>query len=95
MKKIFDEKPEILKEVERNGFKVFSTGKMNINIIGVRHPHQIPDVFNDWIHILWKEGEKWISYKFKCTLDPNLFLNSPMRRDRTAIVKHPQQLEQV
>lgn len=93
MKHIFDEKPEILKEVEKHGFKVFSTGEMNINIIGVRHPHQIPDVFNDWIHILYKDGERWISYKFQCTLDPGIyFLNSPMRKDGTAIVKHPQQI---
>jgi hypothetical protein len=93
MKKTFTEKPPILKEVEKYQFKIFETGEMNINIIGARHPHQIPDIFNDYLHVIWKEGDTWIQYKFECTLDPGIyFLNSPMRKDGTAIVKHPQQI---
>lgn len=93
MKTIFLEKPEILKDVEKHNFKVFEMGEMNINIIGTRHPNQIPDIFNDYLHILWKENDTWIQYKFTCTLDPGIyFLNSPMRKDGTAIIKHPQQI---
>lgn len=93
MVQIFDEMPEILKDVQKHNFKVFETGDMNINIIGVRHPNQIPDIFNDYLHILWKQDETWVQYKFTCTLNPGIyFLNSPMRKDGTAIVKHPQQI---
>ena len=93
--KIFKKPPPIIDAVKNLGFKIFTTGEMNLNLIGARHPEQIPDIFNDFLHVVWfdKTTESWIQYKFECTLDPGVyFLNSPMRRDGTAIVKHPQQI---
>ena len=93
--KIFDDIPPVLIAVQEHNFKIFQTGNLNLNIVGARHPHQIPDIFNDTLFLIWKDNEKnhWIQHKFQCTLDPGIyFLNSPMRKDGTAIVKHPQQI---
>lgn len=85
--------PPVLEEVKRLGFKVFDSVDYDINIIGCRNPKGEPNKFDDWIFVCYKEDGKWRSHKFACTTDAGLYwLKNPMRRDGTAILKHPQQM---
>lgn len=85
--------PELLQKVKEHGFTIFTSGEYNLNIIGVRNPEDIPNVFNDSLHVIFKSGGAWQEHKFEVTTDPGTyFLNVPMRRDGTAILMHPQQM---
>lgn len=85
--------PPVLEEVKRHGFVVFDSADYDVNIVGCRNPKGTPNEFDDWIFICYLEEGKWVTHKFQCTTDPGLYwLESPMRSDGTAILKHPQQM---
>ena len=85
--------PEVLKAVKEQGFVVFTQGDYNLNIVGVRHPNQLPDIFNDSLYCIFKVSGEWEVHKFEVTTDPSIYwLMHPMRGDGTAILKHPQQM---
>ena len=50
--------PEVLKAVKEQGFVVFTQGDYNLNIVGVRHPNQLPDIFNDSLPALLRFEER-------------------------------------
>lgn len=85
--------PKILEEVKRHGFVVFTSGEFNLNIIAVRNREKVPNVFNDKIYLCYKRDGAWQEHEFTCTTDPSTYwLNTPMRKDGTAVLMHPQQM---
>ncbi len=87
------DRPEILKAVEEHGFKVFDSGAdYDLNIIGARNPEQVPDIFNDRIHVCYTIGGIWVEDVFEGTTDPGLYWLKNGRQSGTAVMCHPQQI---
>ena len=65
---------QIQNTVEKLGYKYFSNGKYNVNIIGIRNSdtnNKVTNKFDDIITISYKdEDEKWQYHEYKCTTDP-------------------------
>lgn len=93
-KKVYGtEEPPLLARVREHGFKTF-TGSANfdLNIVGLRNPHNVANKFDDKIFVIHKENGHWVEYIFACTTDPGQYhLNNPGRVEGTAIMVHPQQ----
>tara|TARA_R110002051_G_scaffold20390_2_gene55709 strand:+ start:320 stop:895 length:576 start_codon:yes stop_codon:yes gene_type:complete len=79
--------PLLLKRVQAQGYKVFTKGKYNLNIIGVRHRGR-PNEFDDIIALVYRdETGGWVTREFSCTMDPGEFwTNNPMRTSGTAVL---------
>jgi len=80
--------PLILRVVETAGHAVFTTGELNLNLVGVRSPTQVSDQFDDRLHAVWRDfrGE-WVERSWRITTDPGAYyLQHPMRSDGTAIL---------
>ena len=91
------EKPAILDRVEAHGFVTFD-GPWNVNVIAVRTKDGVPNVFDDWLHIVYQDAAgNWQNLAVKCTTDPGLyFLHKPYNPDfGTAILVAPQQARSV
>ena len=82
------ELPQILQRVQREGYKVFTRGSYNLNIIGVRTASRDAGVFDDKLHCVFKdEFGNWIDFQFQITTDAGLYyLHNPMRVTGTAIL---------
>ena len=80
--------PPILQRVTDKGYKVFTSGTYNLNIIGVRTSTNETNTFNDWLHVVFKDdSENWVDITFKITTDPGLYwLENPSRVEGTAIL---------
>ena len=86
-------RPEILDRVQKEGFKVFSEGDFNLNIIGERNPDGEADLFDDWLHIVYKHRGIWVWKVYACTVDAGAYyLKNYSRPSGTAILVHPQQM---
>lgn len=86
MKNITSE--NIIKTVRRKGYKFFSRGVYNLNIIGIRSNNSQSDKFDDEIHVLYKDknGKKCHEI-FPCTTDPGKhWLLNPMNKNGTIII---------
>ncbi len=81
--------PAILQRSEAAGHAVFTRGSWNLNLIGVRTASRIANRFDDWIHVVFKDDSgAWVDLSFECTTDPGTYwLENPMRREGTAILK--------
>ena len=81
--------PSILQRVQGLGHTIFTTGQYNLNIIGVRTLDMTPNVFNDWLYVVYKdESDQWVELRYQITTDPGLYyLNNPMSLRGTAILK--------
>jgi len=84
--------PPILQRVRDHGYAVFEKGRYNINIIGVRTPAMATNLFDDELHLVFKDHrDEWVDLSFACTTDPGLYwLKHPMRRAGTAVLKSGQ-----
>ena len=80
---------EILKVVNGLGYRTFTTGYYNVNIIGVRNNISTPNVFDDELHIIYKDYNNTVVHKiYKITTDPGTYwLENPMKVEGTAILK--------
>ena len=84
-KKIFDKK----------GYKFFTKGEYNLNIIGVRHKgNKITNKFDDFIVVVYNtDKEKNVVRIFPCTVDPGKkAMKHPMNVKGTAILAEGQYL---
>ena len=83
---------ELLKVVESLGYRTFTTGYYNVNIIGVRNNILTPNVFDDELHLIYKDYNSTVIHKiFKITTDPGTYwLENPMKVTGTAILKENQ-----
>ena len=93
LKRISEEKPKIIDELERLDFRVFTGSAYDLNIIGARSPSREAGLFDDWVHVVYRLGGKWYEEMFPCSTDPGLYwLDNPMRVAGTAIICSPQQI---
>lgn len=87
MKKYISSK-NIIKAIKGKGYKFFSKGSYNLNIIGIRSNDSQSDRFDDEIHVLFKDekGEECHEV-FPCTTDPGKhWLLNPMNKKGTIIM---------
>ena len=83
-----NEEPAILARAEKEGYKVFRRGSYNLNIIGQRTASRFANVFDDFLHLVYKDdGDNWIHHTFNITTDAGTYyLENPMRVTGTAIL---------
>ncbi len=81
----------ILAALVAHGYKVF-VRPFELNIIGIRSRSAIPNVFNDFITVIYKDdGGIWQQHTFAATTDPGTFwLENPLTPQGTAILKEGQ-----
>lgn len=64
---------DIEQTMAKKGYRFFSNGNYNINIIGVRTADNTSNSFNDWMTLSYnKDGERRF-HVWSCTTDPGLF----------------------
>jgi hypothetical protein len=79
---------KIRNAVEKKGYRFFTQGNYNLNIVGVRTANPVPNKFDDTIYVCYRQDEKWRMDAYRCTTDPGLFwLENPMVARGTAIMK--------
>ena len=95
-KRVYREEPHIIQKVREHGFKVFDKQDFDLNIIGVRNlQSKRANLFDDEIHIIYKERGFWVDEYGPATTDPGTYylLNENYRPDDgVAILVHPQQI---
>ena len=80
-------KPYLLDHVESLGHAVFTSGKYNLNIIGIRNKNGKVNKFDDRICVVYKNYKGWVTRTWKCTTDPGRYwLNKPINIRGTAIL---------
>lgn len=80
--------PEILERVKAIGATVFESEDYDMNIIGERNPNSQPNIFDDWIHLLYKADNEWIWHVWPATTDAGLHY---LYTSDTAILVHNRQ----
>ena len=86
--------PHLLDYVRKHGYKVFTQGEYNLNIIGVRNlSSKRSDLFDDKIYIIFRKNGAWHEYIAPITTDPGRYYltATDYRQDGVAIMVHPQQ----
>lgn len=80
--------PEILRTMRGLGYAVFENPVgCDLNIVGVRSAERVPHLFDDELHVFWREGEGWQHLMCPCTTDPGIpYLEQPMNAAGAAIV---------
>lgn len=59
--------------VKAKGYRYFSEGDLNVNIIGIRNSapgNKVTNVFDDWLTISYKENGVWKFFMWNATTDP-------------------------
>ena len=80
-------KPLLLDHVEKLGFSVFTSGKYNLNIIGIRNSNGEPNKFDDRLCVVYQDDEGWVTRTWSCTTDPGKYwLNNPGNINGTAVL---------
>ena len=77
--------------MESKGYKYFTGGDLDVNIIGVRNSetkNRVTNAFDDCITLSYKLEGKWQFHCFKCTTDPGThWVENVMNEDGVAILK--------
>jgi hypothetical protein len=60
----------ILSRVEQLGYKVFTNGKYNLNVIGIRKSEGQANIFDDELHLIYKDESGWVDRWWTITTDP-------------------------
>lgn len=78
----------LIKTIAKQNNYVVYTRPYQLNIWGFRTNQNIPNRFDDEIHVFYKTGAiKWEYHIFKATTDPGTYwLNNPMQPQGTAIL---------
>ena len=88
----FAELPPILRKVQQHGFRVFSSGNYDLNIIGVRTIAGRKDnEFDDRIYIVYLLNGKWVSEWGEATTDAGRYWLTKPDYKPCAVYLHPQQ----
>lgn len=82
---------ELIKQtLLQKGYKIF-TRKYELNIVGVRANTNIPDAFDDTMHVFYADGTDWQYHNYPITTDPGMhYLKQPINNAGTAILKPAQ-----
>ena len=83
---------QIQAAVESKGHKYFTSGVLNVNIIGIRNSDtngRITNKFDDTMTISYKDNDlNWIYNEYNCTTDPgDDWTDNPMLEKGVAILK--------
>ena len=82
---------QIQAAVENKGYKYFTNGDLNVNIVGIRNMAtgtRVTNKFDDKITISYKEDGEWQYHIFNCTTDPgDDWMDNPMSSKGCAILK--------
>ena len=82
---------QIQAAVENKGYKYFTNGDLNVNIVGIRNMAtgtRVTNKFDDKITISYKEDGEWQYHIFNCTTDPgDDWMDNPMNSKGCAILK--------
>ena len=77
--------------MESKGYKYFTGGDYDVNIIGVRNSdtrNRVTNAFDDCITLSYKIEDKWQFHCFKCTTDPGThWVENVMNENGVAILK--------
>lgn len=82
--------PTTIKRVMRQkNYVVFGGSRgYDLNLIGVRTKDMTANVFNDWLSVMYLDGDKWILFAFPATTDPGTYYRlHPMNVSGTALLK--------
>jgi len=72
--------PLLLLRVAAMGHKVFTTGNLNLNIIGIRTSEVQAGAFDDWMTVTFRRDDAWVTRWWRCTTDPGrYYLERPDR----------------
>ena len=63
-------KENIKNALAKKGYSFFERGDYNLNIVGVRNDSGRPDVFDDFLVLLYKEGGEWVTDIYPATTEP-------------------------
>jgi len=90
--KEYESLPPVLELVKERGFKVFSDGDYDLNIIGLRNlQNRESNLFDDVMHVVYKKGDIWVDEFFPCTTDPGAYWLQREDYKPCAIYYHDQQ----
>lgn len=79
--------PPVLQAVSAAGYKVFTRGDWNLNIVGIRSPERVANAFDDRIVVSYKHNDMWVSETFEATCDPGSpFLLKPINSYGCAVL---------
>ena len=94
--KALEELPPLLRELQKLGFQVNSSGDYDLNIIGIRTSTVQPNKFDDHLYCIYKVDNKWTQHRWNITTDPGLYwLHNPMNDLGTALVVAGRQYKDV
>jgi hypothetical protein len=81
----------LLTVLKNNNYEVYEK-PYELNIIGIRTDSFVPNSFNDWIIVFYKDNNNnWVVNKYSATTDPGTYwLKNPMASQGTAILKKGQ-----
>jgi hypothetical protein len=87
----FSKSPKIVDVLHQNGLKIYDR-PFELNIIGIRSSSTVSNKFDDVLHVCYAtELGTWHQHIYPCTTDPGTyFLNHPMNKSGTALLKHGQ-----
>lgn len=81
--------PVLLDYLDTLGHAVFTSGILNLNIVGIRtaSEHSEPNSFDDRMCVVYKDDQGWVSRTWQITTDPGRYwLQHPMNINGTAIL---------
>lgn len=80
--------------IESRGWKWFSRGAWNLNIVGVRSPERVANKFDDRLFVFCRDSNgTWLQWSWPITTDPGRhWLENPMVESGTAILAECQHL---
>jgi len=78
---------EIEAQMRKLGYRFFTSGDYNLNIIGIRNKTLNTNTFNDEIHIIYKVNGKWVDDRYPITTEPGYrLLKTPLNNKGCAIL---------
>jgi len=80
--------------MESKGYKYFTGGDLDVNIIGVRNSetkNRVTNAFDDCITLSYKLEGKWQFHCFKCTTDPGTHWVENVMNDKGVAILKPGQ----
>lgn len=90
MIRFFKEKPPVIQQSEKLGFKTFKN-HFDLNIIACRN-EKVDNQFRDTLHVVYWKDNKWVEYIFSCSTIPGRYwIDNVTRKDGVAILKHNHQ----
>lgn len=80
----------LLSLMRSKGYKI-NDRPFELNIVGVRADSNVPNKFDDTLYAFWNTDNGWQGKYFTVTTDPGTYwLNNPMQKEGTAILKQGQ-----